>query len=83
MNEFPGLVARVLALALLALAAGCQQQATTLSGWVSEGSESTIVLLERPEVELASAPVAAATFRGNSPTRSVLSVAEGASGAND
>ncbi len=61
MNEFPGLVARVLALALLALAAGCQQQVTTLSGWVSEGSESTIVLLERPEVELASAPVAAAT----------------------
>ncbi len=61
MKEFPGLVAHVLALALIALAAGCQQQVTTLSGWVSEGSESTIVLLERPEVELASAPVAAAT----------------------
>ena len=54
-------------LGLLVLAAGCQQQVTTLSGWATEGSESTIVLLERteevghlPQVELASAPVVGA-----------------------
>jgi len=47
-------------LSLLALAAGCQQQVTTLSGWVSEGEQSSVLLLEEPEVELATAPVAGA-----------------------
>jgi len=47
-------------LGLLTLAAGCQQQVTTLSGWVTEGEQSAILLLEEPEVELASPPVVGA-----------------------
>ncbi len=39
---------------------GCQQQMTSMSGWVTEGEESAIVLLREPEVELASAPVVGA-----------------------
>jgi len=39
------------------LALGCQQQTTTLSGWVSEGERSVIVPLEAPEVELAAEAV--------------------------
>lgn len=43
--------------ALSALAAGCQQQSTTLSGWVNRGERSAAVLLEAPEVELAAEAV--------------------------
>jgi len=50
-----------IALGLSASGVGCQQQMTALSGWVTDGDESTIVRLEGPEVELASPPVAGAT----------------------
>ena len=40
---------------------GCQQQVTSMSGWVTEGERSAITLLESAEVELASAPVVGAT----------------------
>ena len=42
------------------LGTGCQQQLTSLSGWVTEGEESSIRILEVVEVELASAPVTGA-----------------------
>ena len=44
-------------LSLALLGAGCQQELTCLSGWVTEGDKSSIRILEAPEVELASAPV--------------------------
>ena len=49
------------ALALMASAVGCQQQMTALHGWVTEGEASSVSLLEQPEVELLSRPVAGAT----------------------
>jgi len=56
-NMRVSLVACVLAIAGL----GCQQQVTSMSGWVTEAHSSAIALLETPEVELASAPVVGAT----------------------
>jgi hypothetical protein len=52
----------LLTLTLTALASclGCQQQMTALQGWVTEGNQSAISLLEQPEVELASSPVVGA-----------------------
>jgi len=57
------LLVPLVALVLSAGGLGCQQQMTSLSGWVSEGQVSALVLLQGPEVELVSAPVVGATVK--------------------
>jgi len=49
-----------LTLTALAFSLGCQQQMTSLQGWVTQGDRSAIWLLDQPEVELASSPAVGA-----------------------